>query len=247
MGTIDQWMTTFNNQTFGGMFDLSIYGGTGVDKVHYHELIIGNGLQGFGSGTGWKELIGPSIGFRCDKAAYVNSACIFDQIEAIFTASRSLNPESVKHFELACIGPGSGQKITYPDGRIDVVNGTVPAKNGAKIAGRGLDTCNTSGAPLTRNYHNGALRTASYNKAVATCKQIWGDGYSQGGAYHCDEFPFNSTYQASASHTDPTLAWWWSARVIPGSDNSTLGSRLGVWYGADHIIDGDPFWLALAD
>jgi hypothetical protein len=91
-----------------------------------------------------------------------------------------------------------------------------------------------------------ALATANYNASVAYCKETWGPNYATGGK-QCDEYPFKTTYEGTATSAadNPGLPPRNSVRPINGSDNGLAGSRLGVFLGAQRLLDRDPFFVAV--
>lgn len=232
---------------YGQEFKLASYPGRGPDLTHFHELELWNGITGTGRNDAPKE--GPNEQIRCNKLVYnVPEGCIILTVQSVFHVKRSSTPESAEHIRLACYGPGVGDIVRFAD-YVEVRDGTVPWKNGGRIAGQ--KDCNTSGLPLERNVHNTGLRSGSLAKAQAACRDTWGANYpSQKGEpnnWQCDEYPFNSTYQASASSLHNTTASWWSARVIHKQDNERLGGQLSAWYSADHVLHEDPFWVQIDD
>ncbi|MEW2377562.1 hypothetical protein AB0883_15885 [Micromonospora sp. NPDC047812] len=100
------------------------------------------------------------------------------------------------------------------------------------------------GKPLHR-LMNDTLKTKNNNASVGICVDVWGSGYPAGGL-ECDEYPFKTTYEGSATSTGATEqnpdggnanAWHGSARPISGTHNSKGGTHLGVFYGQNRVLD----------
>jgi hypothetical protein len=83
-----------------------------------------------------------------------------------------------------------------------------------------------------------------------------------GGDYSCDEYPFGSTYEGAAAETGTarTFAWCqisledppssggdgFSICMVPDGENSGAGGKLGVFYTAERVLDGDAFFVDVA-
>lgn len=74
----------------------------------------------------------------------------------------------------------------------------------------------------------------------------------------CDEYPFASTYEGAAAYEyhlkpngrpgDPPgnpAHYSYSACPLDLSQNRSAGATLGHWYARDHILEKDPFWVAV--
>ncbi|MGK5674693.1 NucA/NucB deoxyribonuclease domain-containing protein [Micromonospora sp. URMC 106] len=92
---------------------------------------------------------------------------------------------------------------------------------------------------------NDTLKNKNHSTSVGICVDVWGAGYPTGGL-ECDEYPFQSTYEGSATSTGATEqnpnggdgnAWHGSARPITGSHNSKGGALLGTFFGQNRVLD----------
>jgi hypothetical protein len=82
--------------------------------------------------------------------------------------------------------------------------------------------------------------------AKPACRVEW-PNYSAEGK-DCDEFPFASTYEGAARHLYEDIPYgMFSVRAIDKDDNQRVGSRLGVWYSFDRILDNDRFYVRILD
>jgi hypothetical protein len=92
---------------------------------------------------------------------------------------------------------------------------------------------------------NGTLINKNHDASVSICEAVWGKSYTTGGK-QCDEYPFKTTYEGSATSTGATEAnpnggnpfnWHGSARPIKGTDNGNGGNVLGLFYGQNRVLD----------
>ncbi|WP_252370296.1 NucA/NucB deoxyribonuclease domain-containing protein [Streptomyces hygroscopicus] len=76
--------------------------------------------------------------------------------------------------------------------------------------------------------------------AVADCKRYFGDGYSQGGKFECDEYPFASTYEGAAEHEWDPDAKKENHSVLPidAKQNGDAGLLLQGFYAKNRMLDG---------
>lgn len=167
-------------------------------------------------GTRRPTTTGPEQGFRCDSAPYTRYklGCIFDRTLPYLTYSvgdAEVN-ESAWHIFDAQVQP----QITYP------------RFAGKRVPGR------LEGPYLHRIYYDTARQNRNNAAAKATCLSYYGS--YDGTVLNCDEYPFKTTLEGAAYGDNN-----YSARVIDAKDNQRAGSRLGVWFGDDHILDGDAF------
>ncbi|MET7808886.1 hypothetical protein [Micromonospora chersina] len=114
---------------------------------------------------------------------------------------------------------------------------TFPSFAGKSVPGEGS-------RPLHR-LMNATLQNKNNSTSVGICNDVWGGSYSDGGR-QCDEYPFKTTYEGSATSTGATKdnpdggngsLWHGSARPISGAHNSAGGSHLGVFFGQNRILD----------
>ncbi|NBH07452.1 hypothetical protein [Amycolatopsis sp. SID8362] len=178
--------------------------------------------------TNTRPVIDRTDFFRCDTATYIPGAaqgCVFTARTPVmnFGPVRSKYPDIVDHIAAAQYHP----ETTKP-GTFTLIPGSVEA-----------------GTPLTRLYP--AYDTATYNrnhaKAVATCVEFWGTGYTQGGTLDCDEYPFRSTYQGAA-YSDNGGTVGYSAKPIALSQNRSAGNDVGTFYKDYRILDSDGYFVS---
>lgn len=133
---------------------------------------------------------------------------------------------------------------------------TFPSLPGKSVPGQG-------DRPLHR-LMNGELIDKNHNASVGVCTAVWGPNYTTGNK-QCDEYPFKSTYEGSATSTGATevnpnggnaSTWLGSARPIKGADNMNGGNVLALFYGENRVLDvnigtarqgipSDPFRVAV--
>lgn len=112
--------------------------------------------------------------------------------------------------------------------------------------------------PLTRTDAEGQALNRQY-----ACPNIssWPRPTIDGVVYSCDEYPMASTREGAASSPDGTGyrtfdgchitalptgvtgSTGYSACMIPQSENSGAGSKLGIFYGRSRILPGDQFYV----
>ncbi|WP_221563283.1 NucA/NucB deoxyribonuclease domain-containing protein [Alkalihalobacillus sp. TS-13] len=73
------------------------------------------------------------------------------------------------------------------------------------------------------------------NKTRRVCDREFGDEDRTG--KQCDEYPFASTWQGSATNGADNF----SVKMISADSNQAAGTWLGAWYAYDRILDGDEF------
>lgn len=181
----------------------------------------------FPSGTA-RASNGPETSVRFDSAWYLpqKQGSIFDRVTPWLSYSKS-DPavnESAHHIEDAQDHPES----------------TYPRVGGKRIPGASADN------PLHRLFHDTTRRRQNREgDAVPVCQEQW-PGYAEL-SQDCDEYPFSTTYEGAARHLyeEDVPYGWFSVRPVLFSDNQTAGSRLGTWYGADRILDGDAFYVKI--
>jgi hypothetical protein len=184
------------------------------------------GALRFPSGTA-RASNGPQTSVRFDSAWYLpqRQGSIFDRVTPWLSYSKSdaAVDESAHHIEDAQQYPES----TYP-----------------RVAGKQIPGASAE-HPLHRLFHDTTRRRQNRETfAVPVCEQQW-PGYAEL-SQDCDEYPFASTYEGAARHLYEDVPYgWFSVRPVLFSDNQTAGSRLGTWYGADRILDGDAYYVRI--
>ncbi|WP_242891146.1 NucA/NucB deoxyribonuclease domain-containing protein [Actinomadura litoris] len=162
---------------------------------------------------------------RFDSASYIPNypqGSVFPEVtpHLLYKTSDAEVNETAQHIKDACEDPAN----TIP---------TVPNKDIP-----GCRTDNVEKAPIYRLFHDSKRRTDNRSMAVRTCEAKW-PGYPSEGK-DCDEFPFASTYEGAAigEYEPNATPGMYSVRALTSSDNQEAGTRLGVWYTADRILDG---------
>jgi Deoxyribonuclease NucA/NucB len=157
---------------------------------------------------------------RFDSASYLpqKQGGIFWEVTPHILYLKSSNSpvkETAQHIDDACHHPEK----------------TVPKINNKLVAG-----CSPS-RPLHRLFYNAKRRVKNRSTAVATCARTW-PNYGKSGK-DCDEFPFATTYEGAAQsvYEHGVPANMYSARALTSADNQKAGNALGVWYGADRLLD----------
>jgi Deoxyribonuclease NucA/NucB len=116
---------------------------------------------------------------------------------------------------------------------------TEPPLGGKRLPGA------SAADPLHRAYHDRVRRAANRSEATGYCHIRWA-GYPDQGQ-DCDEYPFACTNEGAATYqydsSVPRNSY--AVRPIPRYDNQEAGSRLGRWFSADRILDGDPFHVRI--
>lgn len=110
-----------------------------------------------------------------------------------------------------------------------------PAQTEPIMAGKHLPG-GSAAEPLHRMFKNKTQRKLNRTTAVRYCNQRW-PGYAELGQ-DCDEYPFACTAEGAATGQ-------YAVRPIPAPDNQEAGRRLGSWFSADRIIDGDAFHVRI--
>lgn len=87
------------------------------------------------------------------------------------------------------------------------------------------------------NRSTASSRPTNRNQTTKTGNDVWGD-YS-GTSLQCDEYPFASTEERRANNLR------YSAGLIDGPDNEEGERRLNSMYTANHILDGDAFYVTI--
>ncbi|MEU9609503.1 NucA/NucB deoxyribonuclease domain-containing protein [Streptomyces sp. NPDC048057] len=208
--TIAQWQA-MPSAYFG--FTSPVAGSVGTDLLSWNTFV--PQLSVVGGNTvdmSWN-------GFRCDSASYIpqTQGCVFDLSTELW-------------YDLKLADPEVNESATHIQDAQNQPDVTFPMYAGKTVPGGVL-----SGQPLTRVYHDTALREANHRKAVSTCRQHFGNYSARG--LDCDEYPFQSTLQGAAAGDNR-----YSARALTSSDNQAAGRKLGTWYGSQRILDGDTFY-----
>ncbi|MBW4717402.1 hypothetical protein KZQ38_09515 [Saccharothrix sp. SC076] len=138
---------------------------------------------------------------------------------------------------LPLTGAGIDEEARHVDDALHHTERTFPSSLGKNVPGE------------TRPLHrlmDATQRSSNHSASVGICRNIWGDGYAAGGQ-ECDEYPFQSTYEGSATSTNnQPYTWNGSARPINGDHNGAGGTKLANFYGANRILDNDAFYVKVS-
>ncbi len=209
------------------------------ERRSFYEL---NPYFYLGNGSTSDFVEAPRTNTRCDVArTAVNpqyagtSDCVFHKVVGIFTQSVS-NPEVTE----------SAQFIRQAQTNI---TSTWPGIPGTYVPGR-LDAT----PPLTRMYYDEAMRNANRTSAVASCEAGFGKNYTDrpnpsvpGEKNDCDEYPFSATHEGTYLVKQQLTPGSYAVKPVHAGHNQKLGSNLGVWEGANHVLEGDPFFTVITD
>ncbi|MET8282962.1 hypothetical protein [Micromonospora sp. NPDC005174] len=148
-------------------------------------------------------------------------------------------PDHTPTFSLSLTGPARQEALHIHDALYNPSR-TFPSFIGKSPPG--------SSPPLHRLMDK-TNQDSNHNAAVKVCRDVWGPTYTTGGL-ECDEYPFKTTYEGAANTTPLQVCgftagepWGWhgSARPIAALDNGIGGNELKVFYGAQRLLDCDPF------
>jgi hypothetical protein len=172
---------------------------------------------------------GDEGGMRFDSAWYLprKQGSIFDRVVPSIAYSVSDKPVQMSAYHMR-------DAINFPES-------TVPRIDGKHIPG------GSSNDTIRRLYADKSRRDKNRSVAVGVCEKEW-PGYPELGQ-DCDEFPYASTYEGAArdQYEQGAVYGQFSVKPINAPDNQEAGSRLGVWYGDDRILDGDPFFVRILE
>ncbi|MEJ3745539.1 PKD domain-containing protein [Actinomycetes bacterium KLBMP 9797] len=202
------------------------FGAVGRDKLSWFDFDIKT-TTSYPSANSLNDTVRGNS-FRCDSAVYLKGerGCVFDNVVEILTYSmdsRTKYRKAALHMWEAYNQPAK----TKPD---------LPGKN---VPGNALAPQRRA---LTRLFepYDSAIARDNNAEAVRTCKQWWGDDYSQGGQFECDEFPFKTTYQGASLANGH-----YSARVIDATDNGSSGGVWSNWSWKQRVLHEDSFYINL--
>jgi hypothetical protein len=218
--TLAQWSRVGGLSTF---IDFTLPPGTATDteRIAYGDFnltstVVGNPL------ISDSLITGPESGFRCDSSPSVHyHGCVFPDVISQFWLKATPDvAEEAKH-------------VWKAQHQSDL---TLPISPG----GKSIPGSRKSGKPLER-LTDGKTSDQNNKKSARYCREYWGQGYSQGNTYQCDEYPFKSTWQGSSIGGDGTDHF--SVEVITREQNSKGGQHLQEFYNAQRIIEQDKFYV----
>ncbi|MFJ1767877.1 hypothetical protein ACIOD2_46675 [Amycolatopsis sp. NPDC088138] len=211
------------------------------DATHrYHDEYRGSFLFGVtsivsGGGVTTPNPLGPEK-FRCDSATYANrgSRCVFTGV--VPTMLFDLNNEEYKESSLFI---KAAQEL-----QPDIIN-INPQLKGKKVPGRFNES---KLSYLYSGYDTGNSKKGSRSKIRRVCKASVTTGpYTKdenGNPRQCDEYPFASTYQ-NAAKVKEASGWSFAAKPIAADHNGKGGNMMASWYGREHMLDGDEFYVVV--
>ncbi|GGV45403.1 hypothetical protein GCM10010182_82160 [Actinomadura cremea] len=217
--SVSKTMAEWAISTHGQMNIQSDWGdGVGPDNVNF----VGWELYDFTNLTP-EENLDVSMSARFDSASYLptKQGAVFPGVmpHILYKTSDAEVNETAEHIKTAC----------------DTPNLTVPTLQIPKV----IPGCrDEEKKPIHRLFHDLDRRKKNRAESVRTCEAKWGDYPASG--KDCDEFPFATTYEGSMlpDYDPKATPGMYSVRALTSSDNQKAGTRLGVWYGQDRIIDG---------
>ncbi|MFF3095757.1 hypothetical protein [Streptomyces cyaneofuscatus] len=171
--------------------------------------------------------------FRCDSATYLGSAraCVYDDEKPVVYRfdSRPAWKEQTDHVWKAQNKPD----LTLPTSKYKK---EIPGSPESK-------------QPLTRRF-NVSDNEANRDRSVRICKKFYGRNYATSAGYdrECDEYPFASTYEGSATGAngaDNDTFKHFSVLPITAKHNGDAGIDLGKFYNDQRMLDGDEFYVHL--
>ncbi len=174
-----------------------------------------------------------NTGFRCDSAKYLKGGkgCAFDYGVTVWPLIVGENGKT-HNWKTKDVAQHIYDATTNP-------NSTIPRKEGTKE----IPGAPKSMTPLTRTRDANQI-DQNRGRSIGACKAEWGDGYSEGNTYQCDEFPMASTNQGADSGANKEENNF-SVRVLPREENEGAGRFLGWWYKNYRIVDNDAFWVVV--
>jgi len=168
-----------------------------------------------GTGNGGANSLGGPIASRCDSSPGFRtpSACIFNNVSPFLVYDMSDTA-----FPITDVG-------NHIRNAQDSLGAPGKFANGAPV-----------GPPLTR-LRDATKKRANYRASKAICDTM--QTATPPRTLQCDEYPFQSTYQGTA--TSPNTPH--SAQLLSAVQNREAGTQLGNYYAWDRILDGDQFWV----
>lgn len=175
----------------------------------------------------------PTTIVRCDNASYITGAgCSFTGVVGTFNFDYSY--------------PNYKESVEFVWTALYHLDRLQPNSVGLYVPGGDfVQPMTGKKEPLTRNYYGNTSRTKVRNE----CIRIWGVDYTKrpdGQANDCDEYPFAASYQNANYDTVGTAATW-AVKPVLLNHNRSAGSILGTWFKNDHILDGEPFFVRIAN
>lgn len=183
-----------------------------------------------------------SASLRCDIARLLDPAyaagsdCVFDfqPLYVLDNSATSGFPASAALVRAALVNFAS----TYP-GRAQ--GQFAPGNPGYQ--GTGINRT----YPITRLFHDVATQWVHRATADLACVQHWGPGYllgPDGQLNACGVYPFDTTYDGATLPTPgvdrgPSYA----VQPVPAGDYQALLADVGRFVVANHILDGDGYWV----
>jgi hypothetical protein len=162
----------------------------------------------------------------------------FDSGRKMSRAHGAVFPDLVPVLAFSLTDPAVNESARHIRDAQDRPYLTFPSWPGKTVPGK------PGGAPLHRLVDD-TLTATNRTTSIAVCKDIWGPGYTTGGL-QCDEYPFASTMEGSATGTAANGGLQrFSARPVDGGDNQIAGQRLGTFLADNRVIDADSFYVRI--
>ncbi|GGE16012.1 hypothetical protein GCM10011571_17030 [Marinithermofilum abyssi] len=175
-----------------------------------------------------RTLDSPKQKVRWDSADYMK---VIDPNQTFYNAGIFSNVRPIIHFSLSDPSVMQEQAQHIKDA-LEHPEKTYPYPGEGKIIPGGKYSL-----PLTRLKDKSSIRK-NRRKSQYWCKKLSNEGVIPKPANsECDEFPFASTWQGSATGGEGK----YSVRYINKDSNQAGGTWLGAWYAYDRILNEDPF------
>lgn len=128
-----------------------------------------------------------------------------------------------------------------------------------KLAATHVAVAQNSGLPGSYSSERPLTRTTSAALTNQNRSKSCPSSMKRPSGYQCDEYPFASTREGASSGggtgrtfsgcqitaypTGITGSKGYSACMIPQADNASGGGKIGSFYIAQRVVDGDKFWV----
>ncbi|MFI7121968.1 hypothetical protein [Amycolatopsis sp. NPDC049868] len=237
--TVAQWMAPGGDEPFSWTVTTAT---TAVPADKYHDeyrgsftFTVAQILIGTGGVPNTSYPI-PTEAFRCDSASYASrgSRCVFTSV--IPTMVFDLNDPEYKESSLFI---KAAQEL-----QPDILN-INPQLRGKKVPGRFNESRLSylySGYDVDNSKKGSRAKIRRVCKASVTTGPYTKD--ANGNPRQCDEYPFASTYQNAAKVAENSN-WSFAAKPIAKDANEKGGGMISSWYGREHMLDGDEFFVVV--
>ena len=169
---------------------------------------------------------------RCDNASYITNrpGCIY--------------PASVGILHLDYNSADYKQSVQFIYAAMHHLDQVMPDSTGRYVPG-GYFVQPVTGTyePLHRNKYGNRSRSI----VRAKCIELYGPDYTRGDngtTNECDEYPFSATYE-NANYVTSNMPPTFAVKPVLDKDNGKAGNALEKFLDLDHILDWDPFYVAI--